>query len=430
MNPLLTLPQLSLAAVLLAAAPLGFAAPYESAPRVYLDQLLPGTLIRSGNHRVLSEIRPQRNTIEFEIESDYGFYRVRSIPMVIQRVHEIRTLAQAVNHFESQNNQLATELRGQLQVGGDSFVDIIASPFQTTADLVDQATQNVGQTFQELHQIADGQSTGGQGTVASRSISRSGLYRTLVPDDPVLAAYKRSAASQLDLDAYSTNPRVQEFLNALARARPGGQPSAGSVAVTLPPRAEVAIAGGRVEGRVRSIMTHKTIEELEERNADRLTAAGMPDEVIAAFLAHPVLSPRHKTAATEYLQLLEGVADREVILQAALDASDEVEAAYFIQMVRMLAHYHEREGRRKGLLLSGHIAIGITESNAVLVVVPFDLVYWNRETDEIFSELAVYANRKNYAGREILVSGVLTAQARAQFAELGYDVRERFLFRN
>lgn len=99
MNPLLTLPQLSLAAVLLAAAPLGFAAPYESAPRVYLDQLLPGTLIRSGNHRVLSEIRPQRNTIEFEIESDYGFYRVRSIPMVIQRVHEIRTLAQAVNHY-------------------------------------------------------------------------------------------------------------------------------------------------------------------------------------------------------------------------------------------------------------------------------------------------------------------------------------------
>ena len=413
MNPLLTLPKLSLAAVLLAGAPLGFAAPYESAPRVYLDQLLPGTLIRSGNHRVLSEVRAQRNTIEFEIESDYGFYRVRSIPMVIQRVHEIRTLAQAVNHFESQNNQLATELRGQLH----------------------QATQNVGQTFQELHQIADGQSTdrqgtGGQGTVASQSTSRSGLYRALVPDDPVLAAHKRSAASQLDLDAYSTNPRVQEFLNALARARAGGQPSAGSVAVTLPPRAEVAIAGGRVEGRVRSIMTHKTIEELEERNADRLTAAGVPDEVVAAFLAHPVLSPRHKTAATEYLQLLEGVADREVVLQAALDASDEVEAAYFIQMVRMLAHYHEREGRLKGLLPSGHIAIGITESNAVLVVVPFDLVYWNRETDEIFSELAVYANRKNYAGREILVSGVLTAQARAQFAELGYDVRERFLFRN
>ena len=30
------------------------------------------------------------NALEFEIESDFGFYRVRSVPMLVIRVHEIR----------------------------------------------------------------------------------------------------------------------------------------------------------------------------------------------------------------------------------------------------------------------------------------------------------------------------------------------------
>ena len=409
----------ALTAGLVCAFQLVAAAPYEVAPPVYLDQLLPSTLIRSGNHRVLDEVRTRGNTLEFEIESDYGFYRVRSIPMMVLRVHEIRTLAQAVDHFERQNSRLATELRGQLQVGGDSFVDLITSPFQTTTDLVDQATRNVGQTFQELNQITDR-------SLPAQTRSRGGLYETLVPDDPVLASHKRSVASQLDLDAYSTNPRVQEFLNTVARARARGQPQAGSVAVALPPSAEVSIAGGRAEGRVRNVMTHKTIEELYQHNAEKLSAAGVSAEVVRSFLGHPVLSPRHKTAATEYLLLLDGVADRG----AVLEASDEADAAYYVQMLRMLARYHEREGRLKEMLPSGHIAMGVTESNEVLVVVPFDLVYWDRETDEIFSELAAYAGRKNYRSRKILVSGVLTPQARAQFSDLGYEVRERFLFRN
>ena len=394
---------------------------YESSAVVYLDQVLASSLIRSGHHRVLDEVHTSGNALEFEIESSYGSYRVRSLPMLVGRVHEIRTLAQAVDPFERNNQRLATELRGQLQVGADSFVDIITSPLHTTAQLVDQATHNVGQTLVELNQLSAG---GSAVSEAKRSV-----YEQMIPNDPVLASHKRNIANQLNLDVYSTNPRVQEFLDTVARARAGGQSSAGAIAVSLPPSAEVTIAGGRVAGRIRTALTHKTSGELYQYNAANLGDAGVAEDLRNAFLDHPRLSPRHKTAVTEYLLVLDGVSNRGAVLEAALDATDEPDAAYYVQMARMLASYHEREDRLRELLSSGHIGVGITRSNAVLIVVPFDIVFWDRDTDAIFSELAAYAGEQGYLARQVLVSGVLTPQARDQFAARGFDVRERFLFR-
>ena len=70
---------------------------YEQPPRIRLSQVLPETLVQSGVHRVENNVQVKGALLAFTIDSDHGRYDVRSIPMLILRIHEIRTLAQAVD---------------------------------------------------------------------------------------------------------------------------------------------------------------------------------------------------------------------------------------------------------------------------------------------------------------------------------------------
>ena len=398
-------------------------ADYEAPPTIYADDVLPSSLLRSGHHRVLGEVRTVGNSLGFNIESDYGSYLAKSIPMVLVRVHEIRTLAQAITQFERDNRQLATKLRGQLQVGADSFVDILTSPLDTTAQLMNQATHNVGQTFQELNNFAEGTDRG-----IERDAGGANVYEQLVPGDPIVASHKRSAASQLNLDVYSSNPRVQEFLDTVARARSSGRRTAGTATIALPRSVEARVASGRVEARIRSALTHKTIRELYRHNLDSLRMMAVEVELAHAFLSHPALSPRHKTAVVEYLRHLDGVDNRAALLEAALESQTEEEAISYVQSWRMLGVFHEMIEPLAGLVSSGHIPVAITRTRGLLVVLPFDVVYWDRHTEEIFSALAVHAAEQKYSARNVVLNGVLTPKGREQFAKRGFAVRERFLF--
>lgn len=395
--------------------------PFESPPLLRPDQVLPASMLASGNHRVLDDVTTRENWLEFQIESDFGNFRPPSLAMASIRIQEIRTLAQAVDHFNRSNQRLAERLRGQLTVGADSFVDILTSPFSTTSKIVGQFTSNVGQTFQEFGEF--------QPRPDQASESNQNLYDRFEPGDPILASHKRNIASQLDLDVYSSNPRVQDFLDILARARSSGQRSAGIVTVSLPDDGRIRVAGGRVESSIRTAMTRNTINQLYRRNGDALFRAGVEPEISDAFLSQPLLSPRHKTAITEHIVFLDGVDNRQALLQAALGAGTENEAVAYVQVARLLSSHQERVGALRQLVAAGHVILATTVSGGLIAVLPYDIVYWNETTRNIFSELAKYANDKGFGHRGIVSAGLFSERAGAKLEQLGYELRPRFLHR-
>jgi hypothetical protein len=393
---------------------------YEESPVVRVDEVLPLGLISSGSHRVQDDVRGQGNTLEFTIESDLGTYRVESVAIVALRVREIGTLTQAIDDYQRSNEQLATELRGIMQVGADSWVDILTSPLKTAGTMAGQAATNVGQTFTELGQIAEGEVPG-----ASPGAGRN-VYESMIPSDPVLASHKRNVASQLKLDVYSSNSRVQEFLNTLARARGGGNRSAGMTAVTLPANPMRQLAGGRLENDTTTAITRMTITELYRHNERRLASLGVEEPLLGSFLSHPRLSPRHKTLIVEHLVYLDGVAQPQALLAAAIDTRTEEQALAHVQSARMLGLYHEIEAPLRRLISGGHVLLAISRDEALVVVLPFDLIYWDRATEEIFRAVRAYADDARLSGRVLLVAGVATARAREEFRNLGFEVRERY----
>lgn len=397
------------------------AAEYETPPRIRPDRILPPVLLASGNHRVRDEVQNRENWIQFEIQSDFGTYKVLSLPMVALRVHEIRTLAQAVDEFQRSNEKLAETLRGQLAVGADSFVEILASPLGTSAQIVSQFRINVAQTFEELRN--------GPPKEYERKSAQESFYSQFEPGDPVLAAHKRNAASQLDLDVYSSNLKVQEFLETVAAARGAGQQSAGVVTISLPRDHEARTGRGQVEAAVRAAMTHNTINQLYARNFQRLASAGIDKDLADAFLSHPVLSPWHKTMLTEQTVFLDGVANRGALLRASQTARSEEEALAYVQVAKMLSTYNERFGALRGLVGAGHIVLATTRDGAILALLPFDLVYWNRETERVFSGLAEFAQEKAFERHAVISSGIVTDLARQKLAGLDFELEERFLLR-
>jgi hypothetical protein len=349
--------------------------------------------------------------------------------MVILRIHEIRTLAQAVDAFQRGNLKLAAELREVMRRGSGSGVDILTSPLDTgSADISRYVNNNVGQSIEELRKQSDPKEQRALGADGSSGLEKN-MYESWLPEDPILAAHKRAVALQLDLDIYSSNTRVQVFLDTLARARGGGNRNAGMAAIALPNKPEITVDRGRLEFAVRTAVARKTVRELYVQNQAALAAMGIEADLYHAFLTHRAFSPRHKTEITAYLVYLEGTANRGALLRAALGASDEISALGYTRMARMLAYYHETTERLAGLVSGGSVLMATTAGNNMIMVLPFDLLWWSTDTDRIFSGLAKFADKNGFALRELLLVGIASEATRVQLEGRKFLLRERYLLR-
>ncbi|NIM28787.1 MAG: hypothetical protein GTO67_09740 [Gammaproteobacteria bacterium] len=399
---------------------------HEQPPRVELEQVFSETLMQSGEHRVEDNLRIVGTRFEFSIDSAYGRYQVRSIPMAILRIHEIRTLAQAVDAYQRENQRLAEELRGIIQVGTSSSAAMLASPLDPGSAATGQlVNNNVGQAIDDARRSKGTQDIG----LAKAPGADENLYESWIPGDPILAAHKSAVAAHLDLDIYSSNTRVQAFLDTLARARAGGNRGAGMATVSLPNRPEISVDRGRIEFAVRTAVARMSVRELYVQNQAALAGIGIEPDVYHAFLSHRAFSPRHKSEITAYLVYLQGVANRGELLRAALQADNETEALGYVRMARMLAYYHESTERLKGLVSGGSVLMATTGSGNMALALPFDFLWWSAETDRVFSSLANFADDNRFKLRELLLIGISSDAARAQLERRKFTVREKFLFR-
>lgn len=399
---------------------------HEGPPEVQLDRVLPESSMQSGEHRVEDNLKLEGVLFEFTLDSDQGRYETLSIPMALLRIHEIRTLAQAVDAYQRDNERLAEQLRGVVYTGGGASVPIVGSSLDGGSYEYNQyINNNVGQAVQDLERESRrGSSFGGGSGVAAEN-----MYESWVPEDPILAAHKRAVAMHLDLDIYSSNTRVQAFLDTLARARGGGNRNAGMATVSLPNKPEIVVDRGRVEFAVRATVTRKTVRELYQENEAALRAMGIEPDLYHAFLSHRAYSPRHKTEITAYLTFMSGVANRGALLRAALGASDEVSALGYSRMARMLAYYHENTERLQELVSGGTVVMATTQAGNMVMVLPFDYLWWSSETDRVFTNLGEFADKNQFKLRELLLVGITSDAARDQLERRGFLVREKYLFR-
>lgn len=63
------------------------------------------------------------------------------------------------------------------------------------------------------------------------------------------------------------------------------------------------------------------------------------------------------------------------------------------------------------------------------MVLPFDLLWWNSDTDRVFSSLAKFADQNGFSLRELLLVGVTSDTTRVQLERLKFLVREKYVLK-
>ena len=135
---------------------------------------------------------------------------------------------------------------------------------------------------------------------------------------------------------------------------------------------------------------------------------GVGDPLIDAFLDHPHLTPRHQTDVVEYLRFMGGISNRGALLQAAMTARSETDAAGYVETSRLLGLYHETREPLTGLLAASHLVLAQSSSRTLVVVLPFDVVYWDDRTADVFSKLAGHASGAGYQRAVVILTGIVS----------------------
>lgn len=387
----------------------GASGDYEDAPAAHVSEILPPRLAQSIYHTV-DQVEVNGRFYEFHVESEYGKYDVPSLALLKIRVHEIRTLGEAISEFAKSNSELSEQLHGQLSIRANNAIDIISRPVSTATNLAGQLAHNLDQTLTGERDSENVDKAAGSAALESGS-------------DPVLAMHRRNVAAQWGLDVYSRNPQVQEFLNEVAQARSAGKISAGTP-VLLPRKAE-SLADPAIESAVSAELKNKTREELAAGNARRLAAMRIPERISKAFLANEIYSPSHRTRLVYYLGALDGVRDRTALLAAAQGVDSEQMELAFEQSAMILVHYHKHIAPLDKLHTGSELMEAVTRDRRIVYIAPVDIIYWSQSAAEMFSRLGHAAKQAGFSSWELATPGDVTPMAMSKLQELGFTVRDK-----
>lgn len=386
----------------------GIAGDNESGPVINSNTiLLPGEL-SSTYHRVDS-VEFNDGLYEFMVESNIGDFQLKSLAVLKKRINEIKVLSQAIIQYESQNEEFSDELRSQLILSSDSADDFITSPIKTARKLAGQLGENLDATLD------------GEDPFVRDRLDR---YTLREPNDPTVARHKRNVAFQLGLDMYSSNYKVQSFLDSVAKARAAGKVSAG---VGLSSDFTTTQNQNEMDMRIRYILKSKTLAELNEYNVDLLLKLGINKRLIKAFIEHTILSPTNKTTITTYLSGLEKVSRLDSYIEVVLTADDEVVALIFEQLSKMLFRYYKETEKFSAFYnFKGQAAV-LTESRRIVFFEYADLLIWSEGNEKKYTQAARHAMTSGYKGWEVVSLGRLSSLAAEQMAALAFKYQTDFL---
>lgn len=242
-----------------------------------------------------------------------------------------------------------------------------------------------------------------------------------------VSAYKRRIAAHYHVDAYSTNPVLQDELERAAWAHLTGYATTFAlILVPAPNPLPLMLTSLTTVAVLNRVLEENGPADLEAINRQRLEAMRVNDELTGQFLTHSAYSPRHQTVIVYALEQLSRATHRERFLEAAVTALSEEEALFYQQAAELLAAYHQRQAPLIDIDLVGHLPIGLTETRRLFCPLPLDYGVWTDRSEQAYQRLVRRAATAGEGFRlDLWLTGSLSQQARLELLQRGVAPRER-----
>jgi len=393
---------------------------YESAPKLAGKELASEALLSGPLHSVGEPVAIENFMGRYEINSQFGKFRVAGVDMLGVRVRElvaIDALSQVEKSVEFQQ-ALLRSAQVPLQFVGNAVTD--------PSGTVENIASGLGTVLGRVGRLA---TTGARavGDAATDMTSSEPRAQPLpaVAGEPVPPSFtgdpfgfnraRREWAKRLNIDPYTTNPVLRPKLDAAARATFVGEfPVNVAIGIVAAPLQYAA----SFDTVVRDSVWNLPVIDLVEQNERKLRAMGIEGRPVRDFFRNRWFTPTLQTALVVALEQLPQVEGRDAVISSAATVQGEVRARSFIGAVRMLGKNHHDGVPLSKVRMSGIVAVGTAIDGKLVVATDLDYVYWNAEAAEFAARTDLAAKR-----RTVLVSGTVSPRAIEELGRAHWDVR-------
>jgi hypothetical protein len=384
---------------------------YEVTPQpVTAAEVLRTDVLQGPHHKVRQNVVADDFLYRFEMESDYGLFTATGKRMAAERAKEVEAIARLL--AMDGGGEAAKALAGRLKALPTAAVELVKDPVGS----VEAMGQGVGRTLGRV-----GDFFGSRKATAYEGQAASGA------DDALFGADRRKLAFEMDVDPYSTNPKLQTCLTEIARARRAGTFGVDLAGMAVPGGAGIALSVVKMRDDVKGLLRDHTPAELDRLNDEKLAKRGVPAYLRREFAAARALSPSHRTAIAVGAERLEGVSEVGALIAASLTATDEAHAMFQAQQAALLAYQHVRVEPVKSLDVLGTLVVATLASGRLAVYAPVDFVSWTPAVEKAARGLLSLPAAATAPSRDLYLTGKASPRAAAALQAMGFTLREGFV---
>jgi hypothetical protein len=239
------------------------------------------------------------------------------------------------------------------------------------------------------------------------------------------AAAKRNFAYEFGVDPYSSFKPLEEALNDIAwTATGGGLTIKVAFAAIKDVPGTVVQTTGTAAG-MKKLVRDKSPAELDKINKKKLTAMGVPDNLLEKFLENPNYNPQEKTFLVGALDSMKGVPGREVFIKQASLAKEESVARFMRLRAEMMANYKAHVSPVSRIVDVNGAALLQKKDGTIIGLFPLDYVAWTSALMQ--KESAISTSVKKLYGnihKELWITGKFDPVALNALQARGWKVED------
>lgn len=377
---------------------------FEAAPTFRASTLLTGQQLRSQTHEVDDVVHNDGMLNRYLIKTPYGAVDAGSTAELNVRIHEMQVVA--VLDGMRKTDLFARAVKEGTKKAVTGAAELVRNPIGTVNATVSGVTKMFRRAGNSLFSRSPADGDDG------RLKAATGFTRT-----------KRQFAKELNVDPYSENEILQQYLDEMSWSAFAGGISTAAAFSAVPGAAGTATAITRTSATGVSADLARAPLDLEKQNRESLANMGVSEDIRELFLHNDAYPPSLETWITNSLVQLKGVANRDAFVKVALLTDQRDVAAYRQRQIEMYAGYHNKVSTLMHFLpvRGGSTVVAENTAGEIVLAAPVDYLAW---TPDIGRAFIAENYRSTLAGKkkQLWLTGQVSPRAFDKLTALGWSI--------
>lgn len=372
----------------------------EKAPTASAAAIL-GADVKGDNYTVAETVKTDGFVRIFSVSSKYGDFQVNGENRMRQRVQELKALHALEGMSQSDEFLKAVANAGIAPI---RFVgNLVVDPIETTGSVI----TGIGKMFANVEAGVSGKGGGRDDTLSSLTGQ---------------TAAERELAFRLGVDPYTDFTPLRNGLHEVSRVMSAGNITVSAATMAIPGGAGMAVGAAQTSADFANSVASKTAADIAEIVRTQLTALGVSNTTIDAFIKNQAYTPQDLFAIAESLTELKAANTEAFVARAAAAESADV-AKFMVYRADLLAQDSGKLGGLKEFVLVGDIVVNRDGAGRIVVAAPFDLVAWTDTVETSVTRLTADVTAADAkAPRVFATTGPVGPRAAAELKKLGWTV--------